>query len=353
LPLLRAGFCTVAWFPCIIHEFEQMSGKTKNVRKFIWRWTKRLVLASVALFTVLIISGAIYQFAATRMDEGKYPPPGKMVDVGGFKLHINCIGEGSPTILFENGSGNASTIWNKVVPELSKTTRTCTYDRAGIGWSETSPHARDFDQVNKELADLLTNAGEGGPFVLAGHSLGGIYVQNFANRYPDKVAGVVLIDSTHPEQFIRGIDGGMLVWILRVVKVASPVGIIRIVTNLSSESTPESLQSSAVQNSTKHHFAMANELLNSEVSFRKLSQNPMKLADKPLLVLSRSPNSPMPGAANPEEVQQTWTGLQNELAALAPNSKHITATTAGHMIQSEEPELVIDAIKELLDGLKK
>lgn len=329
-----------------------MSDKPNTIGKFIWRWTKRLVLGGVALFTVLVISGAVYQAVETVLEEGEFPPPGKMVDAGGFLLHINCVGEGSPTVLFENGSGNASTIWNKVVPEVSKLTRTCTYDRAGIGWSRISPHPRDFDQVNKELNDLLTNAGEAGPFILAGHSLGGIYVQNFVNRYPDKVAGVMLIDSTHPEQFVRGIDGGKLVWILRIVKVTSPVGIIRLVTNLTSDNSPESLQSNAIQNTTKHHFAMANELLNSEESFRKLGANPMKPGDKPLVVISRSPNSPTPGAANPDEVQQTWTGLQNELAALSPNTKHITATKAGHMIQSEEPDLVIDAVQEVWNAVR-
>jgi len=326
----------------------------KKKGNWLWRWTKRIFLGVLVLVLVLVVAGVVYQFVATKMDEGRYPPPGKMVDVGGFKMYISCVGEGSPTVVFDNGSGSASTVWNKTAPSVSAFTRTCTFDRAGIGWSETSPHGREFEQVNKELNSLLQNAGETGPFVLVGHSLGGIYIQNYVNRYPGDTAGVVLVDSTHPEQFTRGIDASNLKWTLRFVKIAAPIGVVRILTNLTaSDNSPESMQANAVQNSTKHLYAVADELWATEASLKTLSEKPMQLDNKPLIVLSRSPNSPMPGIADPERMQQLWTVLQKELALRSTNSKHITAATAGHFIQTDEPELVITSVREIVEAIRK
>ena len=122
-------------------------------------------------------------------------PPGKMVDLGGHNLHVNCTGRGSPTVVVENGLGDFSFDWILVQNEVSKFTRICTYDRAGYAWSEPGPKPRTFDQINLELRDALHVLGEKGPFVLAGHSYGGPVVRNFARVYPSDVAGIVLVDA--------------------------------------------------------------------------------------------------------------------------------------------------------------
>src|SRR5215210_2904828 len=164
----------------------------------IWRPLLGLVVVLLALAVV----GAMYQSIATELAERAYPPPGGMVDVGGYSLHINCMGQGSPTVVLDAGSGAFSAQWVRVQQEVSDTTRVCAYDRAGMGLSEMGPAPRDAKQITSELHTLLSKAGIEGPYVLVGHSFGGMYMQTYAARYPDEVAGVVLVDSsTDPDQF--------------------------------------------------------------------------------------------------------------------------------------------------------
>src|SRR6185503_17037421 len=147
--------------------------------------------------------GYIYEPLAEASDAKMYPPPGRLVDVGGYRLHINCTGAGSPTVVIDAGWGDWSTAWGFVQPEVAKTTRVCTYARAGTGWSEAGPLPRDAAQYAKELHTLLQNAGIPGPYVMVGHSLGGLPVRVFVHEYASEIAGVVLIDSMTPQQFTQ------------------------------------------------------------------------------------------------------------------------------------------------------
>src|ERR671912_1474004 len=172
-----------------------------TARRVIRRIGMALVGFVVALLA-LAVAGAIYQVIATERAERAYPPPGEMVDVGGHSLHINCVGQGSPTVLLDAGSGGFSAQWVRVQRQVSGTTRVCAYDRAGLGWSEMGPDPRDARQISSELHTLLSEDGIEGPYVLVGHSFGGMYMQTYAARYPDEVAGVALVDSsTDPDQF--------------------------------------------------------------------------------------------------------------------------------------------------------
>ena len=148
----------------------------------------------LAVLLVLILAGWIYEPMAEAADAKAYPPPGQMVDVGGYRLHLNCTGSGSPTVVIESGWGDLSASWGWVQPEVAKTTRICTYDRAGMGWSEASPEPRTAREFAKELHTLLAKANEPGPYVLVGHSMGGYTVRVYAHDYPDEVAGLVFID---------------------------------------------------------------------------------------------------------------------------------------------------------------
>src|SRR5918995_1725811 len=169
------------------------------------RLMRRIGMALLGLIVVLLalaVLGAIYQATATKLAERAYPPPGEMVDVGGYSLHINCVGQGSPTVILDAGSGGFSAQWVRVQREVSDTTRVCAYDRAGMGWSEMGPEPRDARRITGELHTLLGKAGIEGPYVLVGHSFGGMYMQTYATRYPEEVAGVALVDSsTDPDQF--------------------------------------------------------------------------------------------------------------------------------------------------------
>ena len=146
------------------------STTARTIMRRIWRLLLGLVVALLAL----AVAGAIYQSIATELAERAYPPPGEMVDVGGYSLHINCVGQGSPTVLLDAGSGGFSAQWVRVQQEVSGTTRVCAYDRAGMGWSEMGPEPRDAKRITGELHALLEGAGIEGPYVLVGHSFGGL-----------------------------------------------------------------------------------------------------------------------------------------------------------------------------------
>ena len=166
-------------------------------------WLTRGLIALVAVLVGLALVGAAYQAIATRTDARNYPPPGQMVDVGGYRLHIYCLGEGSPTVILDTLFPGTVSNWAWVQPEIAQTTRVCAYDRAGLGWSDSGPEPRDALQHARELHTLLANAGEAGPYVLVGHSLGGLSVRMFADQYPDEVAGMVLVEGTNPDSWIR------------------------------------------------------------------------------------------------------------------------------------------------------
>ncbi len=165
--------------------------------------TGKALLWLVVALLVLALIGAIYQAFGTEIYRRIYPPPGELVDVGGHSLHINCVGEGSPTVILESGSGATSVDWANIQPEVANTTRVCAYDRAGSGWSEPGPGPGDPQQIAGELHTLLGNAGIDGPYVLVGHSFGGLYVRMYDDLYPNEVEGMVLVDSSHPEQSAR------------------------------------------------------------------------------------------------------------------------------------------------------
>ena len=197
------------------------------------RRTGKVLLWLVVALLVLAVIGAIYQAIATQLDERAYPPPGELVDVDGHRLHINCVGQGSPTVILEAANLGMSAHWVRVQQQVADTTRVCAYDRAGMGWSERGPEPRDAKQISSELHDLLANAaGIEGPYVLVGHSYGGLYARMYAARYSEEVAGVVLVDSTHPEQFTRSPEGRAMYEQIRRLGAVIPwltrLGVIRL-----------------------------------------------------------------------------------------------------------------------------
>src|SRR5437588_5210224 len=164
------------------------------------RLLRVLVICSLTLVGLLLL-GLSYQALASAVDASHYPPPGKLVDIGGYRLHINCTGTGSPTVILDAGLGETSLDWSKVQPAVARFTRVCSYDRAGYGWSDTGPGPRTSQQIVQELHLLLMHAQISGPYLLVGHSLGGLNMRLYAYRYPAEVAGMVLLDSTNEHQF--------------------------------------------------------------------------------------------------------------------------------------------------------
>lgn len=182
-----------------------ISEKTQSARPMrgALAWLKRIALWLFAGIITLAAIGATYQVIATQIDLRTYPAPGQMVDVGGYKLHLYCNGSGGPTVVLDALFPGTVSNWAWIQPEVAKTTQVCAYDRAGSGWSESGPGPHDAQHGARELHNLLEAADIRGPYILVGHSLGGLTVRAFADQYPDEVAGMVLIEATNPDSWKR------------------------------------------------------------------------------------------------------------------------------------------------------
>src|SRR5687768_3655967 len=160
----------------------------------MWRWTKRVLIVLAGLLIACAFAGATYEWVATRRDLAATPPPGRLVDVGGHRLHIWCTGAGTPEVILETGLGGSSVDWGFVQPQVARFTRVCSYDRAGLGYSDPGPSPRTARRIARELHALLDRSGITEPLVLAGASSGGLSMRVFATEHPERARGLVLID---------------------------------------------------------------------------------------------------------------------------------------------------------------
>lgn len=314
--------------------------KAKN-RRFLW--LKRIALWLIIGIITLAALGAAYQTSATAMDKRAYPPRGQMIDVGGFQMHLNCAGanvDGSPTVILENGLGSTSSAWALVQPEVAKATRVCSYDRAGTGWSHSSPEPRDAQHIARELHTLLQNANVSGPYVLVGWSFGGLYVREYTGQYGDEVAGLVLIDSSHPDQWIST-PGGQAQFesnakIYSVAPILARLGVMRIIglrQPASGLPTPYDEELTASFGATKDWDTQRAEFLDSPASMTQARES--ELPDNiPLFVLTATKHSMSP------EQEQSWQGWQIDLASLSTNSVHQIVEGADHASFWRDPETV-------------
>jgi pimeloyl-ACP methyl ester carboxylesterase len=318
---------------------------TSTARR-IMRWTGKALLWLVVALLVLAVVGAIYQAIATERDERAYPPPGQLVDVGGHRLHINCVGEGSPTVILESALGAMSSHWVRVQQQVAKTTRVCAYDRAGLGWSEPGPEPRDARQISSELYTLLKDADTEGPYMLVGHSYGGLYARMYAARYSEEVAGVVLVDSSHPEQFTRSPEGRAMYEQTRrlgaVIPFLTRFGVIRLfnVYPAHPDLPPQQrAQIEAFNSSTRQLSATAEEFRATPETMAEV-RSTGTLGDKPLAVISAG------------EQSSSWLELQDELAALSSDSIHRVVEGATHeslLYESRDAQVTSAAILEVVE----
>jgi pimeloyl-ACP methyl ester carboxylesterase len=300
----------------------------------------------LAVLLILLLAGAIYEPLAESADAKAYPPPGKMVDVGGYRLHLNCTGSGSPTVVIESGWGDSSAGWGWVQPEVAKTTRVCSYDRAGMGWSEASPQPRTAREFAIELHTLLAKANEPGPYVLVGHSMGGYTLRVYAHDYPEEVAGVVFVDpqnlsaaqvaapppapkpgkNTLPSLLAR-------VGVMRVL--AGPLGSIQ---DLPEGDKQAYTASSVAPRSVQTMLDEARGMSEGGAQARAVTT----LGDLPLIVLSRGKDMDADSAAS-----------QARYLQLSTNSQHLIAEESGHRIMIEQSEAAIAAILKMVEQVRK
>lgn len=319
----------------------------------VLNWLKRVFLWTTIFIVVLAITGMIYQTAASEADRKNFPPPGNLIDVGGFKMHIYCVGEESPTVILETLSGGTSSYWGWVQPEVAKDARVCVYDRAGRGWSEPDPEPQSLARTVRNLHTLLVNANIQGPYVLAGHSIGGIYVRQFAADYPDEVVGLVLVDAAHPFQFDR--DPEILkenegyLRIAKLFPMFARLGIGHLYFAVGGEidfsemKEPQKSEIKAAWSSPEYFASQYAETVAGKSIFTD-AQELSDLGDLPLVVLTQETGA-MSG----------WMELQNELASLSTNSLHITvggATHASLAFNPEHAQAVSNAVLKVVEAAR-
>lgn len=304
----------------------------------------------VALMGLLLL-GAGYEAVAQAADVRAYPPPGQLVDVGGYRLHLNCVGTGSPTVVVEAGLGDSSASWSSwVQPEAAKTTRVCTYDRAGMGWSEAGPLPRSAEQFAQELHTLLHTGGVPGPYVLVGHSMGGLPVLVFVHEYAAEVAGVVLIESMSPSQTTSTASATSSPtepqagrdWLLTL---PARIGVLRLASrslNLAAGLSPEVADAYVAFSVTlRAAQATLDEGTGMSQSFAQAGAV-TSLGAVPLIVLSRGLDQ-----------EQSWQTRQTELLHLSSDSEQLIAEKSRHNIQLEQPAAATGAIVKMVEQIRR
>lgn len=316
------------------------------------RWLGWCVAALLGLIAALALAGSSYEAIAAAGDARRYPAPGQLVDVGGYRLHIECVGVGSPTVVLDAGLSGSSLDWGLVQSELSSTTRVCAYDRAGMGWSDPSPHPRTPSQIADELHALLTNAGIAGPYVLVGHSLAGKNVRLFASAHPDQVAGMVLVDArseyvdanTSPAE-VQAFQQSLAAQASQY-RLARSVGLIRLIgaSVWGGPTMPRELRTEGMLLTTAQRSVDATtaEGLERAADDAQLEAAP-SLGDRPLIVLAAEQNM----TATPH-----WAEAQRRQAALSTNGRLIVPAGSGHYIHWDHPAVVIDAVRQVIDDLR-
>jgi pimeloyl-ACP methyl ester carboxylesterase len=309
----------------------------------------------VALAVIgLLITGTVYQFLAESLDLRSNPPPGDLVDIGGFRLHLNCVGIGSPTVIIEAGSNDFSVGWSDIQSNVAQRTQTCTYDRAGMGWSDYDSEIPLPTRVVRNLRAALINAQIQPPYVLVGHSWGGILVREFAAQHPNEVSGLVFVDSSHENQNLGRPDEieELPVGFLKYCNAVSFVGMTRAL-KLRNEpwfDYPE-IRAMALYR-TRSCAATLESRYASSLSMAQ-TRLPRDLGTLPLRVLTRGVADSGTDLSLEEQAwEEAWLSFQVELARLSTNSRHQVVAGASHFIHWDRPDVIVGTIEELLETLQ-
>ncbi len=299
---------------------------------------------------MILLVGFFYENISEARDRRFNPMGGTRVDIGGYELHLRCSGEGNPAVVFDSGLGDSYASWWKVRPQIARVTRACSYDRGGIGFSDSSPHPRTSRVLAEELHTLLHNVGIAPPYILVGHSMAGFDVRIFTSLYPKEVAGIVLVDSSHPDQqkrFPPAINDMDRSWMREAefFEFTMPFGIPRLLGFCGHDVKLRTAE-------CNFHTARESvaELKNFSESARQTAATG-SLGDLPLVVLSHDPNKPQPDLpADLDKItNEDWSQMQQELTHLSTRSTQVVAEHSGHYIQLDRPELVIQGVLTVLN----
>lgn len=331
----------------------------------ILRWLKRIGLGLLALIVLVVVGGALFEAIARHNARRDYPAPGKLVDVGGRRMHIDCRGHGAPIVVLESGLDTSGSLaWSAVHDKIAGVTRTCAYDRAGISWSDPKSTVHDADSAALDLHATLAGAGEKGPYVMVGHSLGGPMIMDYTRHYPADVAGLVFVDTSHPDQLERfkGTPMGgptKLPLSYRVMAATTWIGWTRLPgASPGQPNAPASATAAAAALMAPSVSAAMAEMKALPESFRQGGQL-RTLGDRPLVVLTAM--KPYPDAmlkqlkmtrAQGAQVQGMWKAMQDEEAGWSTRSRHQLVPDASHYIQFDRPDVVIAAVTEVVGEVR-
>jgi pimeloyl-ACP methyl ester carboxylesterase len=314
------------------------------------RWAARTGLGVLVVILAAAGTGAAYEALASTRDAARHPPPGRLVDVGGYRLHVLCIGEGSPTVLLDAWAGGWSAEWEPVQPALARSTRVCAWDRAGSGWSDLGTHGHTPQAYADEMEALLRAAEIEGPYVLVAASYAGRVARLFTGQHPSDVVGLVMVDAVHEDAVPReDLAAGeqqrtMLAagnWVLARLGVGRLLGpeLVPFVDGPVGYKVPGELRTmisvmSLRPKNLEGNARLAAHQADDDARLRAAGS----LGSRPLVVLTSSQLL----ASQPR-----WGEGQRQLAALSTDSTTIVAE-GSHLIAWEHPDLVIGAVARVV-----
>jgi pimeloyl-ACP methyl ester carboxylesterase len=335
-------------------------------RAFVGRLARKVALVSGVAIVGILLAGVSFEglmrFSASR----RYPAPGRMVDIGGRRIQIDCRGAGSPTVALESGLDNYGSLsWAAVHDSIAKTTRVCAYSRAGIMWSDRSDVPFDARQVAHDLHAALEAAGERAPWVLVGHSIGGPYITVFTDLYPSEVAGLVFVDPSHPDQFARynAIVGRRTEPNPRIFAIGDALawtGLVRLVPNPAPPSNwPRVVTLAPRAYLPRTVRAMLNESRAVDQTLADAGRH-RQFGDRPEVVLTAmAPKSSAEleangiTAAQGAAMQAASRELHDAESSWSSRGRHELVPDASHYIQLDRPDVVIGAVREVVGEVRR
>ena len=310
---------------------------------------KKIFKSTFIFLLGLATLGAVYHFYSGHLDGKSYPVRGQLVDIGGYELHAELLGQGNITVVFDAGMGDSALAWHKVAKEVSKVARVLLYDRAGLGKSDVSPLVRSSTNIVNELNSLLEELKIEGPIILVGHSFGGLNMQLFAQRHLDKVAGLVLVDSASMNQLDKLPTSSLLrSSLLKLGMLAAPVGVPRLYLSL------DNPEEHAEKSTVKHQYTTLDEANGFKKSTAEVKSEHINLKNLPVAIISRNyPSKDLQGRRDASNRNVIWASLQEELLKLSTKSSIIHTHNRHHTIHRNQPQLVVDVILAMVDGITK
>lgn len=307
-----------------------------------------------------VLAGLAYQATAAANELRKYTAPGKLIDIGGRRLHLHVKGAGSPTVILEAAGFGCSVDYDAIQSEIARTTRVCAYDRAGMGWSDPCRDPRGVRERVDDLRNLLRTAGIGPPYLLVGASAGGLIIELFARTYPEEVVGLVLIDALDEEALARlPRASAHLMKRVSLGQLCARLGVLSLFDPFELKKLP--LREGSVRSALAYRTAPWNAarsfldtLQRSEADLRGA---PPLRAGLPLTVLTHGLIGdllgPRPDPELLKEIEPIWQSLQAALAGRTSRGKQILAEKSGHRIIAQQPDLVVEAVREMTELIRK